>query len=128
MTLSELIIKYRTTHGLSQREFASRCSVSAGYISLIEKEINPQTGKHMVPTLVVLNKLANAMGMDIDELLSVCDDMPVDISSDSNEANPITLTEHEVELVKSYRAHPEMQSAVDTLLGVTQKASQKKQA
>lgn len=80
MTLSELITNYRTEHGLSQRQLASRCSLSTGYISLIEKEINPQTGKRMVPTLAVLNKLANGMGMTIDELFSVCDDMPVDIS------------------------------------------------
>lgn len=40
----------------------------------------------------------------------------------------IELTDHEVELVKSYRAHPEMQSAVDTLLAVPQKSTQKKQA
>ena len=60
---------------------ASQCSLSTGYISLIEKEINPQTGKPMVPSLAVLNKLAKGMGITLDNLLSVCDDMPVDISA-----------------------------------------------
>lgn len=81
MTLSELIIEYRRDHGLSQRQMASQCSLSTGYISLIEKETNPQTGKPMVPSLTVLNKLAKGMGITLDKLLSVCDDMPVDISA-----------------------------------------------
>ena len=80
MTLSELIIKYRQEHDISQRQMASQCNLSTGYISLIEKETNPQTGKPMVPSLNVLNKLAKGMSMSIDELLSVCDDMPVNIT------------------------------------------------
>ena len=40
MKLSELIIEYRREHGISQRQMASQCSLSTGYISLIEKEIN----------------------------------------------------------------------------------------
>lgn len=81
MTLSELIIGYRNEHGISQRQMASQCKLSTGYISLIEKETNPQTGKPMVPSLAVLNKLAKGMGITLDKLLSVCDDMPVDISA-----------------------------------------------
>ena len=80
MTLSELIIKYRQEHDISQRQMAAQCNLSTGYISLIEKETNPQTGKPMVPSLNVLNKLAKGMSMSIDELLSVCDDMPVNIA------------------------------------------------
>ena len=81
MTLPELIIEYRNEHGISQRQMASQCRLSTGYISLIEKETNPQTGKPMVPSLAVLNKLAKGMGITLDKLLSVCDDMPVDISA-----------------------------------------------
>ena len=81
MTLSELIIEYRNEHGISQRQMASQCKLSTGYISLIEKETNPQTGKPMDPSLAVLNKLAKGMGITLDKLLSMCDDMPVDISA-----------------------------------------------
>lgn len=56
-----------------------QCGLSTGYISLIEKEVNPQTGKPMVPTLTVLNKIAKGMGITIDELIATCDDMPVDM-------------------------------------------------
>ncbi len=80
MTLAELIADYRASNNLSQRQMGAQCGLSTGYISLVEKEINPQTGKPMVPTLTVLNKLAKGMNMTIDELISICDDMPVNIN------------------------------------------------
>lgn len=79
MTLAELISEYRQSHNLSQRQMGVQCGLSTGYISLIEKEVNPQTGKPMVPTLTVLNKIAKGMGITIDELIATCDDMPVDM-------------------------------------------------
>lgn len=33
----------------------------------------------------------------------------------------ISLTPHEEDVIKSYRAHPEMQAAIDTLLGLDEK-------
>lgn len=91
MTLANLIIEYRNVHGLSQRQMGTRCGLSTGYISLIEKEINPQTGKPMVPTLTVLNKIAQGMDMTIDRLISLCDDMPVEMGREEGPApSPVT--------------------------------------
>lgn len=131
MKLSELIIRYRKEQDLSQRQLAARCNLSTGYISLIEKEINPQTGKRMIPTLQVLNKLSTGMGLSLDELLSACDDMDVSLSAGAdamliNEDFPINT--HERELIVAYRSHPEMQPAVDRLLGVEESFAQEKQA
>lgn len=86
MKLSEIIKKYREENGLSQRQMGAQCNLSTGYISLIEKEINPQTGKQMVPSLPVINKLAIGMGLTVDDLLSMCDDMDVTL----NEKDAIT--------------------------------------
>lgn len=80
MKLSELTKRYREEHGLSQRQMGAQCKLSTGYISLIEKEFNPQTGKKMVPSLTVMNKLATGMGITLDELLAACDDMDVNLS------------------------------------------------
>lgn len=80
MKLSDVIKRYRIEHGLSQRQMGAQCGLSTGYISLIEKEINPQTGKQMVPSLPVLNKLSAGMGLTLDDLLAVCDDMDVTLS------------------------------------------------
>jgi len=65
---------------MSQRQLGAQCGLSTGYISLIEKEVNPQTGKRMVPSLPVMNKLASGMGVTLDDLLSMCDDMDVTLS------------------------------------------------
>ena len=95
MTLSEYIKNYRLENKISQRQLAADCSLSTGYISLIEKEYNPQTGKKMIPTLEVLNKLAKGMKMPLDELLSSCDDMQVTLSKEEK-----IIAEHDVSAIK----------------------------
>lgn len=82
MKLCEMITKYRTEHQLSQRQFSKMCSLSNGYISMLENERNPKTGLPVKPTLDALKKLASGMGMTLSELLSVADDMPVDLSEE----------------------------------------------
>ena len=89
MTLGELICTYRTSHGLSQRQFAIQCDLSNGYISILEKGINPNTGKPVIPTLPQLKKLADGMGLTLSELFDQADDMPVDLSFDGNDSNVI---------------------------------------
>lgn len=91
MKLSEIIKQYREGHGLSQRQFGAQCGLSTGYISLIEKEINPQTGKKMVPSLPVINKIATGMGLTIDDLLSKCDDMDVTLNEKDLFSAPLPL-------------------------------------
>lgn len=80
MTLSDFLIKYRTEHNISQRQFASQCGVSNGYIAMLEKEKNPKTGQPMIPSLPYLNKIASCMGITLSDLFSMVDDMPVDVS------------------------------------------------
>lgn len=80
MTLRELIIQYRDTHGLSQRQFALQCGLSNGYVSMIERGANPTTRQPITPTLPKLKQLADGMGITLADLLTSVDDMPVDIS------------------------------------------------
>lgn len=89
MTLRELIIQYRTENSLSQRQFAVQCSLSNGYISMLEKGVNPNTGLPLTPTLPALKKLANGMGISLAELISVADDMPVSLIDDEILAPPL---------------------------------------
>lgn len=83
MTLRELIAQYRSEHGLSQRQFAAQCSLSNGYISMLEKGLNPNTGLPLTPTLPALKKLATGMGISLSELISIADDMPVSLIDDN---------------------------------------------
>ena len=81
MKLSELIIDFRKRMNISQREFSRMCDLSNTYISFIEKEINPKTGKPMVPTLEQYKKIADGMGISVQRLFELLDkDSPVDIS------------------------------------------------
>mgnify|MGYP002509742189 CR=1 FL=1 len=81
MRLSEIIKSYREANKLSQRQFAIKCEdVSNGYISMIENECNPTTGKPIVPSLDKLNSIAIAMNMSLSQLIERADDMDVDIS------------------------------------------------
>ena len=81
MKLGDLIREYRDSHDLSQRQFANQCDLSNGYISILEKGINPSTGKPVTPTLPQLKKLADGMRMTLSELFEKADDMPLDIGS-----------------------------------------------
>ena len=81
MTLKDLVIKYRADNGLSQRQFALQCGLSNGYISMLEKGINPSTGAKITPTLQALNKLAAGMHTTLNELFTLVDDMDVDVKT-----------------------------------------------
>lgn len=85
MTLKDLIVKYREDHGLSQRQFATACGLSNGYISMLEKGQNPSTKLPVTPTLPKLKQLATGMGMTLTDLLVEVDDMPVELILEDEE-------------------------------------------
>lgn len=90
MTLSDLIIRHRLEHKLSQRQFANACGVSNGYISMLEKNKNPNTGLPLTPTLPMLKKIASGMGLSTNELLLQADDMSVELALSSDDENALT--------------------------------------
>lgn len=103
MKIGELIKQYRSKYNMSQREFALKCGLSNGIISLIEKGVNPQTNEPIIPTLPTLNSIAKGMGINIDELLEQIDDMDVSLSRTSvAEQNSLTS-----EYIKLFSALPE---------------------
>lgn len=91
MTLSELLRGYRKEHGLSQRQFAIASNLSNGYISMLEKGINPNTLQPITPTLPVLKKLANGMNTTIEDIFSRVDDMPVSLAIDEEHPLPSNI-------------------------------------
>ena len=86
MKLSDLIIEYRTRMNISQREFSRKCDLSNTYISFIENEKNPKTGRPVVPTLEQYKKIANGMGITVQRLFELLDDdAPVDLGGSVSE-------------------------------------------
>lgn len=99
MKLGDLIREYRESHDLSQRQFADICGLSNGYISMLERGVNPNTQKPITPTIPQLKKIADGLGMTIAEMIDKVDDMPVELSGISA-TNIIPFPEmHKVPLI-----------------------------
>lgn len=79
MTLRDLVKDYRASHNLSQRQFAAICGLSNGYVSMLEKNLNPKTGLPVTPSLPALKKIATGMGISLTDLFTRADDIPVDL-------------------------------------------------
>lgn len=104
MRLSELIIDFRTRMNISQREFSRRCGLSNSYISFLENEKNPRTGKPIIPTLDQYKKLADGMGLTVHRLFELLDDdAPVDISSGSSAPGDHSYTPKTMEAISLAR-------------------------
>lgn len=75
MTIGQVIKKYRMKMGLSQREFATKCGISNFTISMYEKNgLNPKTGKPYKIEYWTYAKIAQALGMDVDNLFELLGD------------------------------------------------------
>lgn len=73
MTLGDIIKAYRTEHKLSMDAFSDRSGISKAYISLLEKNKHPKTGKEIAPSIQSIKQAAHGMGMTFDELFALID-------------------------------------------------------
>lgn len=102
MKLKDLLVQYRTTNKISQREFARRAELSNSLISIIEMGINPQTGKKMKPDPETYKKIASAMGISLHELFKQLDEdeiiniKPIINELDSNNARKIFVPDSQL--------------------------------
>lgn len=101
MELKTFINSYRTEHNLTMEQFAKSASLSKGYISMLEKGYNPQTGKKIIPSISALNNIAIATGTDLDHLLKIIDD--IEVSLDSPAQDMIISNPQEEQLIIGYR-------------------------
>ena len=93
MTLGDIIRNYRETNNITLGEFANACSLSKGYISMLENNINPRNNKPISPTLPSMAKVASGMGIDLDVLLKMLDKkQPVQLVSDKTESSMPAFT------------------------------------
>ena len=75
MHLGDVIYNFRMAHNkMSLMEFAKLAKLSTAYINQLERNINPKTGESIVPSLETFYKVANAMDISLDELLSKVDE------------------------------------------------------
>lgn len=73
MTLGEIINDYRTKNNLSMDAFSIKSGISKAYISLLEKNRHPKTGKPITPSVQCIKQVSDAIGVDFDILFSKID-------------------------------------------------------
>lgn len=73
MTLGDIIKRYRNDHALSMDAFSERSGISKAYISLLEKNRHPKTGKEIAPSIQCIRQAAQGMNMDFDDLFALLD-------------------------------------------------------
>lgn len=73
MTLGDIIKNYREQNNITLGDFANTCSLSKGYISMLENNINPRNNRPISPTLPSMAKIATGMGIELDILLKMLD-------------------------------------------------------
>lgn len=100
MNIGEFVFNYRKEHGLSMQAFGDLCGLSRAYISILEKGINPTTGKPFVPTIETLKKIADSTNSNLDALLAMLDGSQTVIL---NSITSIDVTPVEREHLKKYR-------------------------
>ena len=101
MELKTFINSFRKKNDLTMEEFAKLASLSKGYISMLERGYNPQTGKKIIPSISALNNIAKATETDLDYLLKVLDD--IEVSLDSPAQSLIITNQQEEQLIFGYR-------------------------
>lgn len=73
MTLGDIIKQYREEHELNMEQFAEKAGLSKGYVSMLEKNEHPKTGKPISPSLEKIKDIAGAMDLTIDDILKIID-------------------------------------------------------
>ena len=119
MTLKEYVLEFRKNHKISQRQLAAMCDLSNGFISMLERGNNPNTHEPITPSLKTLKKLANGMGVSLDELLSVTDDIQLNLTAfDLEDSSTMeSFSDKEIQLIEAYRkATPTDQQIVELAL------------
>ena len=68
-TLGEIIKAYRTEQGMSMDDFSKASGISKAYISVLEKNKHPGSGKPVEPSVKCVKQVAKATGIDFIELI-----------------------------------------------------------
>lgn len=89
MTLGDIIKKYRIEHGISMDTFSEKSGISKSYISLLEKNKHPKTGKEIAPSIQCIKQASVGLNMDFDVLFGMLDGNIT--ISDKSSKNPSTI-------------------------------------
>jgi len=72
MTLGDVIREFRDLNKINMEEFGKMADLSKSYISMLENNKDPR-GNPINPSLETIDKVATAIGVDLDTLVSKID-------------------------------------------------------
>ena len=72
MTLGNIISEFRALNDLTMDDFSKRSGISKSYISMLEKN-KDYRGNAITPSIETIDKVATAIGIDVDTLVSKID-------------------------------------------------------
>ena len=75
MKLGDKIKQFRLEKKLTMQQLADLSGKSKGYISMLEKGINPQTKKPIEPSLEAIQSIAKSLNVDLEDLISDTEDV-----------------------------------------------------
>lgn len=92
MTLGDIIRDYRKEHHLSMDDFSAKSGISKAYISLLEKNKHPKTGKKIAPSIQYIKQAADGMNMDFNVLFSMIDgDVTLESENEPERKKGVTI-------------------------------------
>lgn len=107
MTLGDVIKSYRDENKVSMEYVANLCGITKGYVAMLEKNVNPKTGRPVKPTIETIVKVCNGLHLDFNSVFdSLDDDYEINISTSqpSSSAPELELTEQEEKLIATFRS------------------------
>lgn len=101
MKVGEWLKLYREQHNLSMQALADLCGFSKAYINVLEKGVNPKTGKPISPTMQTFEKIARGTKTDVDTLLKILDgDQPITVNAPASGDLPALTQRDERQIAK----------------------------
>ena len=99
MTLGDIIKDYRKKQHLGMDAFSERSGISKAYISLLEKNKHPKTGKTIAPSIQCIKQAADGMNMDFNVLFGMIDG-DVSLKDESTDTSPELTARDEKDIAK----------------------------
>lgn len=115
MHIGKYIKKYRDTNNLSMAEFAKESGISKAYVSVLEKNRDPRNGKEIIPSIPIIKKVSDTIGISFDDLLNSLDENQIiALNETKTEKNLNSSTLQKITSTSSQLEHSRQLIVLDT--------------
>ncbi|WP_070008396.1 XRE family transcriptional regulator [Streptococcus agalactiae] len=115
MHIGKYIKEYRDTNNLSMAEFAKESGISKAYVSVLEKNRDPRNGKEIIPSIPIIKKVSDTIGISFDDLLNSLDENQIiALNETKTEKNLNSSTLQKINATSSQLEHKRQLIVLDT--------------